>query len=176
MNEQIKYETIKELVDHNGNKNRVAKKLGLSRRQINLLIVIYKEKGKVGFVHGNRTHKPSNALDKSISENIILLYRNKYQDWNFQHFKEFLAKEEDIHVSYDFIYKTLTKDGIISPKARKQTKRNLKMKQLLEKGSIPIKSLNLKIKEVSAILLSNLTSTISDPNHLETNFQLRFDD
>ena len=130
---------LKKLVDHNGNKNRVAKKLGLSRRQINRLIVIYKEKGKAGFVHGNRTHKPSNALDKSISENIILLYRNKYQDWNFQHFKEFLEKEEDIHVSYDFIYKTLTKDGIISPKARKQAKRNLKMKQLLEEKKISFK-------------------------------------
>ena len=50
------------------------------------------------------------------------------------------------------------------------------IRQLLEKGSIPIRVLNLKIKEVSALLLSNLTSTISDLNHLETNFQLRFDD
>lgn len=50
------------------------------------------------------------------------------------------------------------------------------IRQLPEKGSIPIKSLNLKIKEVSALLLSNLTSIISDLNHLETNFQLRFDD
>lgn len=50
------------------------------------------------------------------------------------------------------------------------------IRQLLEKGSIPIRALNLKIKEVSALLLSNLTSTISDLNHLETNFQLRFDD
>ena len=138
MNEQIKYETIKELVDHNGNKNRVAKKLNISKRQVDRLIIKYMEKGKAGFVHGNRTRKPINALDKSISENIILLYRNKYQDWNFQHFKEFLAKEEDIHVSYNFIYKTLTKDGIISPKARKQTKRNLKMKQLLEEKKINV--------------------------------------
>ena len=52
----------------------------------------------------------------------------------------------------------------------------LTIRQLLEKGSIPIKSLNLKIKEVSAFPLSNLTSTILDLNHLETNFQLRFDD
>ena len=50
------------------------------------------------------------------------------------------------------------------------------IRQLPEKDSIPIKSLNLKIKEVSALLLSNLTSIISDLNHLETNFQLRFDD
>ena len=77
MNELLKFETIKELVDHNGNKNRAAQKLGISRRQIDRLIIIYKEKGKSGFVHGNRGHKPPKTLDKSISENIILLYKNK---------------------------------------------------------------------------------------------------
>ena len=87
MNELEKYEVIKELVDHNGNKNRAAKKLGISRRQIDRLIIKYKEKGKAGFVHGNRNRKPINALNKSISENIILLYRNKYQEWNFHHLK-----------------------------------------------------------------------------------------
>lgn len=46
MREQNKYEVIKELVDHNGNKKRAALKLGLSVRQINRLIKIYKEKGK----------------------------------------------------------------------------------------------------------------------------------
>ena len=32
---------IKELADHNGNKNRASKKFGLSRRQINRLIIIF---------------------------------------------------------------------------------------------------------------------------------------
>ena len=136
MNEKEKYEVIKELVDHNGNKNRASKKLGISRRQIDRLIIKYKEKGKAGFVHGNRTRKPVNALDKSISEDIILLYKNKYQDWNFYHFKEFLKKDENIDVSYDFIYKTLTKTGILSPKARKKTKREFKKKQLLDQKKI----------------------------------------
>ena len=81
MNEQRKYEVIKELVDHDGNKHRAAKKLGLSIRQINRLIIIYKEKGKSGFIHGNRTKKPAITLDKSISETIILLYKTKYQDF-----------------------------------------------------------------------------------------------
>ena len=125
MNEQEKYEVIKEIVDHNGNKNRAGKKLGISRRQIDRLIIIYKEKGKAGFVHGNRTRKPVNVLDKSISEDIILLYKTKYYDFNFNHFKEFLKKDENINVSYNFIYKVLTKEGILSPKARKKQKRNL---------------------------------------------------
>ena len=46
MKELNKYEVIKELVDHNGNKKRAAQKLGLTVRQINRLIKIYKEKGK----------------------------------------------------------------------------------------------------------------------------------
>lgn len=46
MKEQNKYEVIKELVDHNGNKKHAALKLGLSVRQVNRLIKKYKEKGK----------------------------------------------------------------------------------------------------------------------------------
>ena len=109
MNEQEKYEVIKYLVEHGGNKNRAAKKLGISKRQIDRLIIKYKEKGQSAFIHGNRARKPVNTLDESISENIILLYKNKYQDWNFNHFKEFLENFENIKVYYDFIYKTLNK-------------------------------------------------------------------
>lgn len=47
MNEIKKYEVIKELVEHKGNKKHAAIKLGLSERQINRLIKKYKEKGKL---------------------------------------------------------------------------------------------------------------------------------
>lgn len=46
MKEMEKYKIIKELVDHNGNKNRAKEKLGLSMRQVDRLIKKYKEKGK----------------------------------------------------------------------------------------------------------------------------------
>ena len=136
MNEKEKYKIIKELVDHNGNKNRASKKLGLSRRQIDRLIIIYKEKGKSGFVHGNRSKKPIHTKDKSISEDIILLYKTKYYDFNFNHFKEFLEKDENIIVSYKFVYKTLTNEGILSPRARKKTKKDFAKKKLLEEKKI----------------------------------------
>lgn len=75
-------------------------------------------------------------MDKSISEDIILLYKNKYQDWNFQHFKEFLEKNENIKVSYKFVYTTLTKAGFLSPKARRKTKRDAAKAKLLEEKKI----------------------------------------
>ena len=160
MNEQLKYDVIKELVDHNGNKNRASKKLNLSIRQINRLIKIYKEKGKAGFVHGNRTRKPINALDKSISEDIVLLYKHKYQDFNFRHFKEYLEEEENIHVSYKFIYNTLTKADILSPKARRRTKREFKKQQLLRE-----KKINLSMEEdtISSIINHEITLEDSHP-------------
>ena len=40
MNEQKKYEVIKELVNHKGNKNRVAIELGITRRQVDRLVNI----------------------------------------------------------------------------------------------------------------------------------------
>ena len=138
MNEQEKYKVIKELVEHNGNKNRASKKLGISRRQIDRLIIKYKEKGKSSFIHGNRGHIPSKALDKSISENIILLYKNKYYDFNFNHFKKFLEMKENIFVSYKFIYNILTKEGILSPKAKKRTKREFAKQKLLKEKKIDL--------------------------------------
>ena len=160
MNEKEKYDVIKELVDHNGNKNRASKKLDISRRQIDRLIIKYKEKGKSGFVHGNRGHAPSKALDKSISEDIILLYKSKYQDWNFNHFKDFLKKDEMIDVSYNFIYKTLTKAGILSPKARKKTKRKYTKQKLLQEKKI---NLAMSDEQIETIINHEIALEDSHP-------------
>ena len=162
MNEQEKYEVIKELVDHNGNKNRASKKLGISRRQIDRLIIKYKEKGKSGFVHGNRGHIPTKALDKSISEDIILLYRTKYQDFNFNHFKEYLEEEENINVSYDFIYKHLTKAGMLSPRARKKTKRKFTKQKLLKEKKI---NLSMNKEQINTIINHEISLEDSHPRN-----------
>lgn len=130
MKEQNKYEVIKEVVEHRLSKERASIKLDLTVRQIDRLIKIYKEKGKSGFVHGNRSKKPAKSIDKSISDTIILLYRNKYQGFNFKHFQEYLESDEDIKVSYTCVYQTLMKAGITSPRIRKNTKRRLAKEKL----------------------------------------------
>lgn len=91
MNEQLKYETIKEPVDHHGNKRRAALKLNLSIRQVNRLINVYKAKGKAGFVHGNRNRRPANSLPQELGRKIIALYEHDYQDFNFKHYTDLCA-------------------------------------------------------------------------------------
>jgi len=132
MKEDFKYETIKELVDHNGNKKHAALKLGLSVRQINRLIKIYKEKGKSGFVHGNRNRQPVNSLPQHITNQIIKLYSTKYKGFNFSHFNDMLKEKEKINVSYSTIYTLLNDADISSPKIRRSTKRKKIKEQLLK--------------------------------------------
>ena len=57
MNEEQKYQAIKELVDHGGNKQRVALKLGVSVRTVNRCIAACKSKGKAALFMG--TDPPS---------------------------------------------------------------------------------------------------------------------
>ena len=123
MNEQLKYDVIKELYDHKGNKLRAAERLGLSLRQINRLLKVYEEKGKAGFLHGNRNRQPINSLPQELIDKIIYLYGTKYQEWNFRHFQDFLAEKEGIKISYSALYNILTAAGINSPKIQKATKR-----------------------------------------------------
>lgn len=54
MNEQFKYDIIKNLVDKNGNKKAAAVKLNCSVRHVNRMINSYKTRGKAAFVHENR--------------------------------------------------------------------------------------------------------------------------
>lgn len=130
MDAQKKYETIKALVDTNGNRKRAATNLSLTVQHIGRLIKIYKECGKAGFIHGNTNRKPKNALPQTLLDTIILLYRNKYQGFNFKHFHEYLEEEEEIKVSYSAVYKALRGANIYSPKIRKATKKRLKKEQL----------------------------------------------
>ncbi|MDK6914088.1 helix-turn-helix domain-containing protein, partial [Escherichia coli] len=109
MKYEEQYKVIKDLIDHNGNKHRAAKKLGISVRQVNRRIKQYQDKGKAAFVHGNKDRKPVNCLTTEINNQIVTLYRSKYQDCNLKHFVELLENLEDIHVSYTKVYTLLKK-------------------------------------------------------------------
>ena len=146
MNEQLKYETIKELVDHHGNKRRAALKLNLSIRQVNRLINVYKAKGKAGFVHGNRNRRPANSLPQELAKKIIALYEHDYQGFNFKHFTEKLNEVEGIAVSYKTVYSLLTAGGFYPPKEHKASKKKrAKARILANKPSICDEDLKIAI-------------------------------
>ena len=172
MNEMEKYIKIKELVDHGGNKNRVAIALGVCSRTIDRYITIYKEKGKEGFIHGNRNRKPSTYKGQTLRDKIITLYGEKYkliikkdndstEEWafNINHFKELLLKNEEIDVSYTYLYNLFKEKGILSPKAHKKTKREFIKKQVLAEKE----NANLNESTIDEIVNHRLDIELSHP-------------
>ena len=133
MDEQKKYELIKRFVDEGetGNKNRIAFELGISRRQVNRLIIAYKERGKAAFIHGNKGKKPAITTAPEIHQKVIDLYRTKYYDANFVHFTELLASNEGIKLSVSTVSSILEAEGIYSPRLTKKKKKRIK-KELAE--------------------------------------------
>jgi len=123
----LKYRTIKQLVDTNGNKKAAALKIGCSVRQINRMIIGYRKTGKSFFIHGNQGRQPAHTIDAETRQLIIDLYRTRYFGTNFQHFQELLGEHEAIHVSISVVRSTLASAFILSPKACRMTKKNLKL-------------------------------------------------
>lgn len=133
MDEQKKYEVIKKLVDSQGNKDRAAITLGITRRQVDRLIIAYKEKGKAAFVHGNRGRKPAITIPDEIRNAVVDFYRTKYYEANFVHFTELLQRNEGITLSVSAVTSFLEAENILSPRVTKAKKKRKKKELELEK-------------------------------------------
>ena len=133
MNEQKKYEVIKNLVDSQGNKNRAAALLSCSRRTVDRLIMAYRQNGKAAFSHGNKGRSPSSSVPTSVKTQVSFLYVNKYFNSNIRHFTELLEKIENISLSENTVRKILLDENILSPKAHKSTRGALLQKLKAER-------------------------------------------
>ena len=149
LKEKEKYEIIKKLVETNGNKERARIKLRLkSIRHVNRLIAGYKEFGKEFFVHGNRGRKPKHALTDEFKDEIETLYTSKYFDCTYTQFTEYLADRENIFLSVPEIGKILRERYILSPRARRITKKNIKKKLQIQKEKSKSKKEIAKLQSV----------------------------
>lgn len=132
MDEQRKYEVIKRLVDEDGNKDRAAMTLGITKRHVNRLIKKYRENGKEAFQHRNKGRKPVTTIPQEERSAIIDLYRTKYYDANFTHYTELLETHEHISVSVSAVASILESEYILSPKVTRAKKKRIK-KELSQK-------------------------------------------
>ena len=152
MNEQQKYDVIKSLVDHNGNKKAAALKLGCTVRTINRMIIKYKKQGKEAFVHGNRGRKPIHAIPDDKALDIITIYNNKYYDATFSHACELLAEHDDIIISPSALTNIMYKNYITSPRTtkvvRKRLAKQLKDLQKETKSKKKIEDIQSSIVEI----------------------------
>ncbi|MGL5978964.1 MAG: ISNCY family transposase [Erysipelotrichaceae bacterium] len=146
MNEQFKYETIKKLVETDGNKTKASIRLQCSIRTINRLCKTYINYGKAGFVHKNSGKKPITTISLDNRDFITNLYTESFEDANLTHFCEILKEDYGISISVTTLNRWLREINILSPKAHRRTRKNLKTKLRAEKKAAT-KSEQKKIEE-----------------------------
>lgn len=117
--EKEKYQTIKKVVEGRISKAEAEAILKLTRRQINRLIIKFKEEGEDGFIHKNKGKKNQNKTDRSVILELEELYLKEYYDYNIEAFYEEI--QDKYQVSYSVILSEFKKDDIISPLAIKKT-------------------------------------------------------
>ena len=117
--EMKKLNTIKKILEGECTKKEAAEILGITTRQIDRLILKYKNDGEAGFIHKNRGKESKNKIPENIKEEIVNLYITEYFDYNFTHFYE--AIREKYQLSAKSIDNILNDADIISPEAQHKT-------------------------------------------------------
>ena len=125
MKAQEKFEIIKRVADGHITKNTAAVKIGCTVRHVNRLLIIYRTKGKAGFLHGNTGRKPAHAFSEEFKQEIISLYNHKYWDTNFTHCCELLERNDSIRISPSSLRKILYNEFVLSPRANRRTRKQM---------------------------------------------------
>lgn len=80
-----------------GSRSQVSgsKLVGISSRWMKVLVKRVREEGAGGLVHRNTGRASNRKLKRKVREEVIRLYREKYEDFNLNHFRQTLRERED---------------------------------------------------------------------------------
>ena len=94
--EMKKLNTIKKILGGECTKKEALETLGITTRQIDRLILKYKNDGEAGFIHKSRGRESKKKISENIKEEIVNLYITEYFDYNFTHFYEEIREKYKI--------------------------------------------------------------------------------
>lgn len=117
--EMKKLNTIKKVIGGECTKKEAVESLRITTRQIDRLILKYKNNGEAGFIHKSRGRESKKKVSENIKEEIVNLYITEYFDYNFTHFYEEIR--ENYKLSRRTINAILSEAEIVSPEAQHKT-------------------------------------------------------
>jgi len=97
--------------------------IGVSDRTMRRWRERYQEVGYDG-LYDRRKHRPSpKRVPLKTAETVLQLYREKYFDFNVQHFHEKLVEEHGVRLSYTWVKAALQGAGLVKKQRRRGTHR-----------------------------------------------------
>ena len=86
-----------------------ASRLGISVRYVKKLKARLRQSPSSSLSHGNKNRAPANKAGIEKEAQILTLYTEKYNGFNFTHFLELIKEREHIDASYHQVYRILTR-------------------------------------------------------------------
>lgn len=87
MDQNYRYELIKQLSDTNGNRWAVALKLNCSMRTVHRCVNRYRSEGKAAFIHKNTHHPPATTFSPLLKSVVIDYFLAEVSDANNRAFQ-----------------------------------------------------------------------------------------
>lgn len=124
MKEQRTNDIMVKLISKEISMNDAIRLTGLSERQLYRKKKGYLKNGINSIPHKSRGKPNGKGYSKKLKDEIVRLYIEEYNGWNFYHFNDALEDYHKIKVSDSFIYVLLTSKGIEFPHKYKVKKKN----------------------------------------------------
>ena len=113
------YQLAKEVTRQKLSIREFAFQIGKSYRQARRIIQNVRSKDALGVLHGNKGKTPSNKTSESSENEVLLLLKTKYYDFNLTHFREMILEREGIQIGKNIIHRVARKNNLVKrPKRR----------------------------------------------------------
>lgn len=134
--EQARLQTLNLVLEKQMGVGEAAYLLGLSERHTWRILAAYKKEGAAALSHGNRGSQPGNAIPKELRQQVIILARTRYANFNHTHMTEMLEEREGITLARSTVRLILTGAGIASPRHRRPPRHRLRRERMSQEGML----------------------------------------
>ncbi|CAB3744083.1 ISNCY family transposase ISBcen27 [Paraburkholderia sediminicola] len=122
MRELDRLKVIQAVVDHLLKPGRAAERLGLSVRQIERLVIRYRESGAAGLVSRKRGRPGNRRLDDDTAQRALAIIRERYTDFGPTLACEKLYECHGIRLAKETVRRLMTDAGLWVPRRQRPPK------------------------------------------------------
>ena len=136
-NEELKVAVIEACINGTMTVKDAANRLKFSERYVKKLKARYKKFGASSMMHGNCGKQPKHTISAEIKSKIIEIWKQpEFEECNFEHFREILEEDYNIHISYTPLYNLLKSKGFKSPRKHKKVKAHNRRQERPSEGEL----------------------------------------
>ncbi|WP_322091844.1 ISNCY family transposase [Paraburkholderia bannensis] len=122
MRELDRLKVIQAVLETGLKPGRAAERLGLSVRQVERLVIRYREHGPTGVASGRRGRPGNRKLDEGLALRALTIIRERYADFGPTLAREKLAECHGIQLAKETVRKLMTHAGLWVPRAQRPPK------------------------------------------------------